>query len=312
MNNFNLHYLDYYLPETVLSVKDLVDLVDEHVIPPVFENKAEYLMFTKDILEQENVLVETQFSEVEMINGLLTKFFSGSTIKPNEIDLIITCQEGNQNTSESFVKCLQHEHKMTNANVMNISGNHCANVPVIWDFIRSMQNSMRHILIVAGNKTVNHNDRILGAYGILSDGAGIALLSVDPGICSMKNQVKLSNGSLYKVDMNKDNSLLHYKYMTAGVKKLLENGSLPVDSLASVIPQNANILLLSKVTMGLGIDTRKIFTQNISRSGHVDSVDFIINLKDILDEGKLTSGDTILALNMGWAGSYVSSLIIVN
>ena len=312
MNNYNLQYLDYYLPETILSVKDLVDLVDQHVIPPVFETKADYLMFTKDILEQENVLIEAQLSEVEMLNGLLTKLFSESEIKPAEIDLIVTCQEGNQNTSESFVKCLQHEHKMTNANVMNLSGNHCANVPVIWDFINSIQSSMLNILIVAANKTANPNDRILGAYGILSDGVGIALLSGKPGVCSIKNQVKLSNGSLYKVDMNKDNSLLHYKYMTAGVKRLMENSGIAVGSLACVIPQNANILLLSKVAMGMGIDTRKIFSQNISRSGHVDSVDFIINLKDILDEGKLKSGDTMLALNMGWAGSYVSSLITVN
>lgn len=312
MNNFNLQYVDYYLPETILSVKELVDQVDEHVIPPVFETKADYLMFTKDILEQEKVLVETGVSEMEMLNGLLTKMFNESDIKPADIDLIVTCQEGNQNTSESFVKCLQQEHKMTNANVMNISGNHCANVPVIWDFINSMQSSMRNILIVAVNKTENPNDRVLGAYGILSDGAGIALLSGNPGICSIQSQVKLSNGSLYKVDMNKDNSLLHYKYMTAGVKRLLENNSVPVDSLVCVIPQNANIMLLSKVAMGMGIDTRKIFTQNISRSGHVDSVDFIINLKDILDEGKLKSGETMLALNMGWAGSYVSSLITVN
>ncbi len=313
MENFKIRYLDYYLPKEKKSIVDIITEMDDSVVPPMFSSKKEYQDFTKLILDIQEVRVEEAKEDIEMLDTLMESMFLSLSVKPEDIDLLITTKETQQVSIENTVKYLQNKHKMKNARVMNISGNHCANIPAVWDILEGMNSGdVKNVVIVNGYKCKSVSDRILGAYGILSDGAGIMLLQKGEGVCSLLDTVSLSNGALFNVDMNKDNSLLHYKYMLTSLKKLLDRNQQHRELIKIIIPQNANILLLSNVVMEAGLDTRKIFTDNMSVCGHIDSLDFIINLKDILQNKSLKKGDKILILNMGWAGSYFSSLLSIN
>ncbi len=312
MKQYGVTYLDYYLPSEKQSVAEVIGNIDLEMIPPVFSDREEYIEFAGNILELKSVWVESVKSDVEMLDVLLQKMFDTGVVRPEDIDLIITTQEPQQRSMDNAVKYLQYTHKMVQAKVLNISGNHCANIPAAWDFLESGSASANNVLIVSGFKCKSANERVLGAYGILSDGAGVMLLGKSGGKCSLIGAANLSNGSMFKVDMHKDSSLIHYKYMLSSLKKLLASNPLAPESVKVIIPQNANILLLSNVIMDAGLDTRKIFTDNLSRVGHIDSVDFIINLKSVLEEKKPGNGDLILVLNMGWAGSYLTSLLSVN
>lgn len=312
MQTHELSYLDYYLPQDAVPIADMIEGLDDKAIPSLFGSKEDYLIFAESILELQDVRVEKQLTEAEMLSNVLTKLFGSHDIQPGEIDLIITTKEGEQDTKNSLIKFLQYQYKMSNAYVLNITGNHCANMAVAWNMVRTLGSTVNNVLIMNVFKTGCPEERIIGSYGILNDGAGVMLLSRKPGLCSLTDSVILSNGLLHKVDLEKDNSLLHLKYTVNSIKKLMTRNSTEPGQIRVIVPQNANILLVSKAVMESKMDIRKIFTDNISRCGHVDSVDFIINLKDVLDKGRFDPGDKLLSLNIGWAGSYVSSLISIN
>jgi 3-oxoacyl-[acyl-carrier-protein] synthase III len=312
MQPLEIQYLDYYLSATRVPVEDLINEVDDNVIPAMFPAKDDYLLFAETILEMTDIGVEKELDEPGMLNILISKLFTTYDIVPGAIDLIITTNERNTSIKDSLVKYLQHFHQMTNAAVMNITGNHCANIAVACSIAKDFSGHINNVLIIDACKLKDANDRIIGAYGILGDGAGIVLLSRKPGICKIEDSVSLSNGLLHKVDLSQDYSLLHLKYTLKSMQQLMKRNNLHPEMLQAVLPQNANILLTTNAVMEYGIDIRKIFTDNIGRCGHIDTVDFIINLKDVLNNGQVEKGAKLLSLNIGWAGSYVSSLITVN
>lgn len=315
MQGYELSYLDYYLPAESKRISELVEEVDQASIPSFFRTREDYLIFVETILELTHIRVENQLNEAQMLDPMITRMLESNNLAPTDIDLIIMTRDGNQDTRDNLGQFIQFHYKMTNAFVLNISGNHCANMAVAWNMVRTwsgLNNKIKNILVLNAFKTKQIDERIVGSYGLLSDGAGIMLLSKKAGLCRLKDSLVLSNGMLHKVDMNKDNSLMHLKYTTNSIKQLMTRNSVLAADICQVVPQNANIILISNAVMESGIPVQKIFTDNISRCGHIDSVDFIINLKDILDNNRFKRDDLLLMLNIGWAGSYVSSLIAVN
>jgi 3-oxoacyl-[acyl-carrier-protein] synthase III len=279
----------------------------------MFGSKEDYQIFIETVLGLEKINIENQLDKAEMLGLLIEKLFNTGKVVPAAIDLIIIVEEVRTNPTESLGKYLQHKFKMDNAFVLNVSGNHCANVAVAWDLVRAFSGSLHNtILILNATSTEKSVDRIIGSYGLLSDGAGLMLLQNQSGICSLRDSVILSNGLLNKVDMNQDYSLIHLRYALGSIHKLLERNSIGPEKIKRVISQNANPLLLTNAMIEAGIDSRKIYMENLGRVGHMDSVDFIVNLKDILSANILEKDDYVLAFNMGWAGSYVSSLISIN
>ncbi len=312
MPKANIKYLDYYLPNESVTINELVGSLEQESIPPAFDSREAYADFAREILSMKQVRTEHALDEEGMMDTLLTRLFASGTVTPAQVELLITTEEPGQRHMDNAVKYLQSRHKMSNASVINLSGNHCSNISVALDFATNSAAYKDNVIIINGIKGKTPDDRIIGNYGILSDGAGIALLTKEPGLCTVIDTVNISNGALHAVDMNKNNSLIHYKYLTQSLKKLMTRNSLSSKQVAGMITQNANILLISQVLMEMGFDTRQIFSDNFANCGHVDSIDMIVNLKDVLATGRFKQGDQILCLSMGWAGSYVSSLIMVN
>ena len=76
-----------------------------------------------------------------------------------------------------------------------------------------------------------------------------------------------------------------------------------------VIIQNGLPLLISQCLNKIGFSDDQIFKENIGRKGHFHSLDFIINLKDCLEEKTLGMNDHILSFSVGWAGTFVATII---
>lgn len=307
-----LAYLDYILAGDRVPVAEMVGQLRDETIPGQFESKEDYLLFAESILEQEEVLVENERSEAEMLDSLIAGMFDRHGIAPEAIDMIIMTKEGAGDTRNNMPKYLQYRHGMRNAAVLNVTGNHCANMAIAWNIANGMPHTVNRVLIVNAFRAKEMDERVIGSYGILSDGAGLMLLSREPGLCSLVDSVSLSNGMLYKVDMNKDHSLLHLKYTVESIGRLLTRNVPASDAIRMIVPQNANVLLITNAVMESQLNIGDIFTDNIGRCGHIDSVDFIVNLKDVLAGGRLAENDHLLMLNTGWAGSYVSTLLKVH
>jgi 3-oxoacyl-[acyl-carrier-protein] synthase III len=202
---------------------------------------------------------------------------------------------------------------MDNAWIFNLSGNHCANIDyalTIASEIAGNNPRINNILILGNVKINDPAERLIGTYGLLSDGSGAMLLNKQVSGWSLKQSRILSAGRLHHVDLNRDDSLLLCKYYVRCMQELLQQAGLQPEQVAHVITQNANPLLVTQCMESIGISNNKLFTENSSRYAHMDCVDFLVNLKDLTGNlQQSTDKGNILTFGTGWAGSFISSLI---
>lgn len=306
-------YLDYYIPGEELSIECFLDLLNAGAIPGSFKDKQDYAWFIENILKLKSIRVETKLDEAGMVGILIEKMFQTQDIKPGDIDLIIFSQDLEYVRQKNLAKCLQHQQGMKNAFTVNLTGNHCANIDVALKLVSSMpqDKSWNNVLIVGVKKSNTAAERIFGTYGVLGDAAGILLMSHKPGKYHLDliDSVAISDGTFYNVDLNTDLSVVHCRHYVKCITDLLEKNALSPDKIEKVIIQNANPLMISQCLASRGLANNKIFQDNLGKYGHLDCLDFLINLKDILD-GRMVSKDAyILTFGTGYAGTYISSLL---
>jgi 3-oxoacyl-[acyl-carrier-protein] synthase III len=311
MEHTAVTYLDYYIPREQLPVADLIASIAEGHLPASFEGKEDYAAFVADVLELDAVMVETGMDGAGMIHGLLQKLFD-SGFPPGAVDLIVVVQDTREERINNSGHYFQHAFHMSSANILQMGGNHCCNMEVSLRYILRLMDSdptLKNVLFIGYLKHLRGEDRIIGSYAIEGDGAGIMMVQKGGAGWSMPAAHMLTNGALYAADMNADNSLLHCKYYVKCLRELLQRNHLTGRDIGGVIIQNANKLLTEQCLAAAGIDPGAIFLGNYGRYGHLDCLDFIVNLKDIGALG-VQPGSRWLSFGTGWAGTYISSLLI--
>jgi 3-oxoacyl-[acyl-carrier-protein] synthase III len=311
-------YIDYYIPQEELPIVDFLEALDVKSIPPSFKDKQEYKMFLENVLGLKSIRIETKLDEAAMIGNLIEKLFATQKIKPEEIDIIMTTTELFQVTRQNIGKLLQFKHHMSHAYAVDITGNHCANMEVAIFLAHSILQSnstLNNILIVSSNKIEVMEKRIYGAYALVGDAAGIMLVSRNTSEdgkypVRLREHVILSCGQLHDANVNDDNVLAHcYNYVKC-ISDLIKKNSLTNDQVEIILIQNANSLMISQCIASAGLNKDKIFSKNLGKYGHMNYVDFMINLKDILDEGIVNRDRYMFTFGIGTTGSYAACLFV--
>jgi 3-oxoacyl-[acyl-carrier-protein] synthase III len=306
-------YIDYYVPGEELPIQDFLDSLKEEDIPGSFKNKQEYAWFIENILKLKSVRQETTLDEAGMADGIIKKMFETQDIKPEDIDLIVFAQDLEYVQGENIAKRLQETHHMDRAFTINLTGNHCANIDVALRMVNSItrDDHLQNILIVGIKKSHTIQDRVFGTYGVLGDAAGIMLMNRKQGKYRvlLEGSVILSDGSFHNVDLNQDTSVIHCKNYVKCISELMGQKAVEPGMIEKVIIQNANSLLVTQCLASKGITPDKIFSQNQGRYGHLDCLDLLINLKDILDMETVGKKGYIMSFGTGYAGTYIASLL---
>lgn len=306
-----LNHIDYYIPAEELPIDTLLEKVPDAAIPKMFSDRDEYTMFVKGILNLESVRVEPTLNKGDMIGGLIEKMFERRVVEPTDIDIIIVAQETATDALSNLGHYLQFKHKMTHAHVMTISGNHCVNVEMALSVAAEMMKGneqLKNILIVSATRTEDINRRLLGSFGVYGDAAGILLMGRKEEGPYLLDKEILCHGELYEVNMVKDNSITLCRLYLKCLKGLLNKRPTAGETVARVLIQNANPLLTNQCLASAGFNDNKIFKKNLAKYGHLNQVDFIVNLKDVLAEQAFTKDDQIMSFGSGWAGTYIASL----
>jgi 3-oxoacyl-[acyl-carrier-protein] synthase III len=309
-------YIDYYIPGEELAAADFLDSIDDRSIPKNFKNKQEYAALIENVFKLKSIRIETKLDEASMIGGLIEKMFNTQDIKPEEIDVIIATQEPGYVTRDNIARCLQHKHKMGNAYVFHVSGNHCANIEMsvyLGSSLLQTNREINNILIITSNKTETPHKRIFGTYALVGDAAGIMIMSRKnhgDGKYGLRlaDNVFLSGSKLYDADVNDDNSIIHCISYVKCISDLIKKNALSNSNVEKILIQNANPLMITQCIASAGLDKNKIFTRNVGKYGHMNYVDFVINLKDIVDEGIVNRDRYIFTFGTGHTGSYASCL----
>lgn len=312
MTDAGISYLDYYVPQEKLLIADFLAGIDETSLPPRFKNKTVYEKFIDSVLELKSIRIENQRAEPEMLGFLLERMFDRHDIEPEDIDMIILAQEPALSQMRNLAQFIQYSYKMNRAYVMQTCGNLCTNIEITLDMACSLINSrqdLNNILIIGAIKVEEPELRILGTYGIYGDGAGIMLINNrDCKIQLLDNEI-LCDGSFYKLDLNADNTTIHSQNYLTSINGLIGRNSLEDEMIDKIIIQNANPLLVSQCINAAGFDNDKIFSENFGKYGHLDCLDFLVNLKDAAVNDPESGENLILSIGIGWAGTYVSSLL---
>ncbi|PZR05604.1 MAG: hypothetical protein DI539_24920 [Flavobacterium psychrophilum] len=301
--------LDTFIPEARIGIEEIFqESCTQNRFPPVFGSIQEGVDFYRNTLKLNKVSFADGLTEWQMADNLMTRFLNTQCIDVTSINLLIIVVNEQYRTSEHgyIGHYLQYIYKLCNADVIHISGNHCANTEyaIILAETLLIAGQMQHILIVNVSLFRQHEERIVGTYGIHGDGAGIIYLNSDKcDSVHILGHHSYTNGSLYKANVyDPMASLLICKnYLFCLVSFVKKYGIRPTDVLA-VMVQNANHLLISQCLQHIGFGQELLLLENNNKYGHLDSIDFIVNLKSIM-EGPLPKGSKFFSFGTGWAGS---------
>jgi 3-oxoacyl-[acyl-carrier-protein] synthase III len=316
MFDTRIAHISYYIPENSVPVADVVNRVNEKDIPTAFANKEAYISFIQNELGVSTLRKEDLLNDKQMLANTVEQIFTEGIVEPDDIDLIVLAQEEDQRQQANLGQFIQYEFDLNNAYVLNVSGNHCANIDYALTLASQMaqgNNSINNILILGNVKINNPLDRLVSTYGVISDGSGTMLLKKDVDGWGLKNSRIISAGRFHEVNLNRDDSLILCKYYVKTLKELIQKAGILPEQVSHIITQNANPLLINQCIEMVGLDVAKIYTANQTKYAHLDCLDFLVNLKDLTAELKGGKNEGyILSFGTGWAGSYIASLLSYN
>lgn len=306
-------FLDYYIPKNIKDIQSLVDELSDSNIPKSFKNKEEFLMFTEYVLGLESVRIETELNETQLLGKLIENMFESHIIEPGLIDLVVICQEPKPNQSVNLGQFLMHEYQMSNAFSMIWSGNQCCNMEVaVQSIVGMMRNNIRlnNVLLLSSIVSNSSGERIIDTYGIYGDGAGLILLNKDP-ILTFDDAYLVTENSFHNTTLNSDAVSIHAENIYKCFNGLLERNDDLKENVDQIIVQNANSMLVTQCLASIGVDKTKLFDLNLSKYGHLGCIDFVVNLKDAIENRNNAAVlSQILTFGIGFSGTYISSLYI--
>ncbi|MFK7059265.1 hypothetical protein V3Q90_03890 [Flavobacterium oreochromis] len=311
-----IKYLDYYIPKERISIEEIFTKVAESKkIPKAFTTANEAINFFKTSINLTEVAYADTMKEETMFDILLNNFFEKKIIDKQKIDLLILINDdlGRNQRMKNLGHYLIHKHELDNAEFLSISGNQCANTEFVVSYAEGLLQSgmVKNLIILAANKIIDIGERTVGTYAIHGDGAGIIYMNTDEkeGFTIVAKH-SYTNGLLYNADQDTNNSLLLCKNYLKCISECIAIHQLVPEDYMYVNIQNANPILVTQCLSSLGFKESQFFKENIYKYGHLDCVDFIINLKTIAEK-MLPQASKIFSFATGSSGSNICLLLEV-
>ena len=315
----------HYVPETVLSNKDLEKLVD---------TKDEWIQSRTGISER-RILTNGEpisFMAVKAINMLLER----RGIKADELDLILVATVTPDMLFPSTACIIQEKIGATNAwgfDVLAACSGFIFTLTAGMQFIES--GMYKKVLIVGSDKMssiTNYKDR--NTCILFGDGAGCILLepSEDPayGILDTIMHVDgtggkylnmLGGGSLNPPSHDTVDKDWHYVYqegkrvfkdavvgMADVSVKIMEKNNLKSDDIAYLVPHQANMRILTACADRMGLPHEKVMV-NIHKYGNTTSATIPLCLSEYWADGKIKKGDNLVLASFGAGYTWGSILL---
>lgn len=310
VSKVGISYLDYYIPTNGITVDDFLTGVGNS-FPSSFSSQEEYSDFLKGILKLESIRMEGTLEDHQMIEELIQTFFlKNAEIKADHIDVLIVSQETKAGQTENIANLIQYKCGLNNAFILHVSGNQCSNMEVAVSIASSLLKSnlkLNNILIVGSTKISQLKDRMIDTYGVYGDGAGIILVNRSPRIAYIDSYL-INDSSYYDLSKKSASVLSKIQNYLKCIRTLLQQNNITEDQLTMVLIQNANPLLIVQCLNSLGIKKDRIFFDNLGKYGHLDSLDFIINMKDYSGKRAFEPQGYVLCFGIGYYGTYMASL----
>jgi 3-oxoacyl-[acyl-carrier-protein] synthase-3 len=136
------------------------------------------------------------------------------------------------------------------------------------------------------------------SYNVISDGAAACVVSARPAGLRLVACHQITNGGLHAAS-NDETVGTFFSYVPQLVRQTVARAGLGVGDLDWVVPQNTNRNAWQLLARLLGLDAGRVWQSSLADIGHAISADNIINLKALLETGRVRPGQYILLVMAG-------------
>ena len=311
----------YYLPEKVLTNKDLEKIVD---------TTEEWITQRTGIYER-RIAAENEASSDMGIEAARMALERGG-IAPGDVDAVICATITPDHFFPSTASIVQKELGLTAAFAFDLSAA-CSGFLYSLESARSLilSGSAETVLVVAAEKMSSITDWTDRSTCVLfGDGAGAAVLKKDnsgSGILSTYMKCDGSMGDLLKIPAGGSRApatiqtvqqRLHFLQMEGNevfkvaVRRMLESAGavigeagLSPDDIKLIIPHQANLRIIDAISKRLKLRNGQVFI-NLDKTGNTSAASIAISLAEADEQGLINQGDHVVLVSFGagftWAG----------
>jgi 3-oxoacyl-[acyl-carrier-protein] synthase-3 len=137
------------------------------------------------------------------------------------------------------------------------------------------------------------------SYNLISDGAAACIASTSIGGFRLLAAHAMTNGAMARAsDDETVGSFFSYTHRI--IQETMLKAKLDVRDLSWIVPQNTNRKAWQILARLLKFDFERVYFPTIGEVGHVISGDNIINLKRLVDDERIESGQTALLFMAGY------------
>ncbi|HEY9713639.1 MAG TPA: 3-oxoacyl-[acyl-carrier-protein] synthase III C-terminal domain-containing protein [Chroococcales cyanobacterium] len=146
------------------------------------------------------------------------------------------------------------------------------------------------------------------AYCLISDGAATCRVSRTEGAFRLLSTHAITNGAM---SLASDDETVgsFFSYSHNLITQLLQKSALCMADIDWIVPQNTNKKAWQVMSSLLRFDYQRVYFPTLPDVGHVISGDNIINLKHLLDSGKLASGEKVLLFMAGYGLNWQGAVL---
>lgn len=301
-----INKIEFCVPQTEIELEHLFDEKNSF-IKNRFDDKKEFVNFYKIYTKTHKILKENR-SKLEVYSHLMSLLLSPNIDRKNIKYLIIADNYLEKNSSIGHF--IQYQYQLFNSNIINISGNYCCNIETALNMSKVLLTSLdvnSEIIILTGNIIEDIQERIVGTYALLSDSFGGMIVSNKKKINNvyLEDVYLVTNGKLHQMNFYKDQTVDLYKLYRKSIVDILTRNNLSSNDLDYILTHNANTALIEYVLKSLGITPDKIFHNELRHIGHLDTVDLILNLKNI---NKSYQNKKVVSISNGAPGTFATCL----
>ncbi len=256
-------------------------------------------------------------------------------LSPTSIDLVLVATATPDYRGFPSTACIiQDKVGATHAAAFDLSAA-CAGFVYALETARSyiMSGSAQTVLVIGTeviSRILDYKDR--STCVLFGDGAGAVLVSrAEEGEAEIIDSILRSDGSKAPVltvpggsrtqkhpEIGKNGQFLTmegrpvYKFAVKVINEivtdLLKQNGLVLDDLKFIVPHQANIRIIQAAARRLGVSVDKFFT-NIQNVANTSAASIPLALHDMVESGKLHSGDLIATVGFGGGLTYGGNLI---
>jgi 3-oxoacyl-[acyl-carrier-protein] synthase-3 len=137
------------------------------------------------------------------------------------------------------------------------------------------------------------------SYNLISDGAAACIVSATPEGFRLIGHHSVTNGAMAQAsDDETVGSFFSYTYRA--IQDSLTRAGLDIKELDWIVAQNTNRKAWQILSRLLKFDYERVYFPTIREVGHVISGDNIINLKRLVDEKRVKTGERVLLFMAGY------------